>query len=275
MDITTILGIVIGLGLIGGAILIGGSLRPDLDPASFVLVLGGTIAATIANYSGAQLRNAWRVLRIAATGRPLDPEHFIRLIVSLAEKARREGLLAMEEEAERLSDPFLRKGIQLVVDGTDPELVRNILDIELTFIEERHRQGQALFESLGGYAPAFGMIGTLVGLIRMLGRLDDPSTVGPALALALLTTLYGALLAYLVFNPIAGKLRVKNEQETMVRQIMIEGVLSIQAGENPRIVEEKLRSFLPPADRQAREAAARPAPARPAGEVVTTGARSR
>jgi len=275
VDITTILGIVVGLGLIGGSILIGGSLRPYLDSASFILVLGGTIAATIVNYSGEQLRNAWRVLRVAASGRSLDPEHFIRLIVSLAEKARREGLLAMEEEAERLSDPFLRKGIQLVVDGTDPELVRNILDIELTFIEERHRQGQALFESLGVYAPAFGMIGTLVGLVRMLGRLDDPSTVGPALALALLTTLYGALLANLVFNPIAGKLRVKNDQEVMVRQIMIEGVLSIQAGENPRIVEEKLRSFLPPADRRARQAAARPSPAPSTRGVVTTGARSR
>lgn len=275
MDFTTILGIVVGLGLIGGAIMYGGSIRQYLDLPSFLLTMGGTVAATIINYQGAQLRNAWRVLRIAASGRRLDPEEFIRLIVRLAEKARREGLLAMEEEAEQIKDPFLRKGIQLVVDGTDPELVRNIMDIELTFIEERHRQGQALFESLAVYAPAFGMIGTLVGLIRMLGKLSDPASVGPAMALALLTTLYGALAAYLVFNPIAGKLRVKNEEETMVRQIMIEGVLSIQAGENPRIVEEKLRSFLPPLDRRAGRPQTRPAAGPASRQVVTSGARSR
>lgn len=274
MDIATILGIVIGFGFIGGAIMFGGSIRQYLDLPSFILVIGGTVAATIVNYQGSQLRNALRVLRVAAGQRRFDPEELIRLIVRLAEKARREGLLAMEEEAEQLEDPFLRKGIQLVVDGTDPELVRNIMDIELTFIEERHRQGQALFESLAVYAPAFGMIGTLVGLIRMLGKLDDPSTVGPALALALLTTLYGALAAYLVFNPIAGKLRVKNEEEVMMREIMIEGVLSIQAGENPRIVEEKLRSFLPPANRTARQPGAQGAP-RATQQVVTTGAQTR
>lgn len=274
MDFATILGIVMGFGFIGGAIMFGGSVREYLDLPSFILTIGGTIAATIINYRGPQLRNALRVLRVAAGHRHFDPEELIRLIVRLAEKARREGLLAMEEEAEQLEDPFLRKGIQLVVDGTDPELVRNILDIELTFIEERHRQGQALFESLAVYAPAFGMIGTLVGLVRMLGKLEDPSKVGPAMALALLTTLYGALAAYLVFTPIAGKLRVKNEEEVMIREIMIEGVLSIQAGENPRIVEEKLRSFLPPNNRAARKAEAQPA-ARATQQVVTSGARSR
>ncbi|HEY8486917.1 MAG TPA: MotA/TolQ/ExbB proton channel family protein, partial [Limnochordales bacterium] len=163
-------------------------------------------------------------------------------------------------------------------DGTDPELVRNIMEIELTFIEQRHKRGQAMFESLSVYAPAFGMVGTLVGLVRMLGKLNDPSTVGPALALALLTTLYGALLAYLVFLPIAGKLRVKNEDEVMVREMMIEGVLSIQAGENPRIVEEKLRSFLPPRQRargRRQEEAASAAAARGAGQAVSSGAQAR
>ncbi|MEW6045931.1 MAG: motility protein A [Bacillota bacterium] len=274
MDLTTILGILMGLGFIGGAIAFGGSVRQYLDLPSFILVMGGTVAATIINYQGQHLRNALRVVRIATGQRRFNADDLIRLIVRLAEKARREGLLAMEEEAEQLNDSFLRKGIQLVVDGTDPELVRNIMDIELTFIEERHRQGQAFFESLALYAPAFGMIGTLVGLIRMLGKLDDPSTVGPALALALLTTLYGALSAYLIFNPIAGKLRVKNDEEVMMREMMIEGVLSIQAGENPRIVEEKLRSFLPPAQRAARQPRTQAA-ARPAQQVVTTGARAR
>jgi chemotaxis protein MotA len=132
-----------------------------------------------------------------------------------------------------------------------------------------------LFESLSVYAPAFGMIGTLVGLVRMLGKLHDPSTVGPALALALLTTLYGAVLAYLVFLPIAGKLRVKNEDEVMVREMMIEGVLSIQAGENPRIVEEKLRSFLPPRQRPRARRQEAPAPGRPVGQAVSGGVQAR
>ncbi|WP_324717729.1 MotA/TolQ/ExbB proton channel family protein [Carboxydochorda subterranea] len=278
MDVTTILGILIGLGLIGGSIMIGGSILPYLDLPSLLLTMGGTVAATIINYRGRQLTNALRIIGIAAGHRSFQPDELIRLIVRLAEKARREGLLAMEEEAETIRDPFLRRGIQLVVDGTDPELVRNIMDIELTFIEERHRQGQALFESLAVYAPAFGMIGTLVGLIRMLGKLHDPATVGPAMSLALLTTLYGALAAYLVFTPIAGKLRVKNDEEVMIREMMIEGVLSIQAGENPRIVEEKLRSFLPPARKEPARSA-RPQPGRatstPPQPAVTSGARAR
>ena len=277
MDVATILGILMGFGFIGGAIAFGGSIRQYLDLPSFVLTVGATVAATFVNYRLQEVLGALRLLRIAASQRRFDPEAIIALMVRLAEKARREGLLAMEEEAERIADSFLRKGIQLVVDGTDPELVRNILEIELTFIEERHRRGQAIFESLAVYAPAFGMVGTLVGLVRMLSKLHDPSTVGPALALALLTTLYGALLAYLVFTPIAGKLRVKNEDEVMVREMMIEGVLSIQAGENPRIVEEKLRSFLPPVRREKSRQAAAPAqpPARPVGEAVTGGARAR
>lgn len=276
MDIATVVGLVVGIGFIVGAISFGGSVLQYMDLPSFVLVVGATLAATMVNYRLDELLQGVRLLRVAAGQHHFNPEELIGLVVRLAEKARREGLLAMEEEADRLKDPFLRKGIQLVVDGTDPELVRNILDIELTFIEERHRRGQAIFESLAAYAPAFGMIGTLVGLIRMLGKLDDPATVGPAMALALLTTLYGAILAYLVFSPVAGKLRVKNEDEVMMREMMIEGVLSIQAGENPRIVEEKLRSFLPPARRKRPGQGPRAAAPQPVGQqAVSSGARAR
>ena len=278
MDIATVLGLVMGFGFVVGAIAFGGNVSLYLDLPSIVLVGGATLAATLINHRLDHFLGTLRLLRVAAGQRRYDPEAVISLVVRLAEKARREGLLAMEEEADRIEDPFLRKGIQLVVDGTDPELVRNIMEIELTFIEERHRRGQAVFESLAAYAPAFGLVGTLVGLVRMLSNLSDPATVGPAMALALLTTLYGALLAYLVFTPIAGKLRTKNEDEVMVREMMIEGVLSIQAGENPRIVEEKLRSFLPPAPRTRARQAAAPAsapPARGVGQAVTGGARAR
>ena len=157
--------------------------------------------------------------------------------------------MALEEEIESSSDEFLKKGIQLVVDGTDPELVKNILEIEIGFMEERHNENKAFWEAWGGLAPSFGLIGTVIGLIKMLGSLEDPSTIGPAMAVALLTTLYGAVLGYMIFNPIAAKLGLRTDEEVMIRQVMIEGILSVQAGENPRIVEEKLKSFLPPSKR--------------------------
>ena len=158
--------------------------------------------------------------------------------------------MALEEEADNLDDAFLQKGIRLVVDGTDPETVRQILDIEVTFLEERHQSGQQVFEFMGQVAPAFGMVGTLVGLIIMLGHLDEPSMIGPAMAVALITTFYGVVLSNLVFLPIAGKLRVKSAEEVLLREMMIEGILSIQAGENPHIVEQKLESFLAPGARR-------------------------
>lgn len=161
-----------------------------------------------------------------------------------AEKARREGLLALEQDVMEINDPFLQKGIQLVVDGTDPELVRNILETKLTFLEERHQKGRGLFSTMGQLAPSFGLIGTLIGLIQMLSQLDDPTNLGSGMAVALITTLYGALLANLLFNPLAGKLRIRSLEEVLLKEVMIEGVLSIQAGENPRIVREKLNAFL-------------------------------
>lgn len=244
MDQTTILGLFLGVGMLVWAILSGGSLQMFWDLPSLFIVLGGTLAATMVSHPIEQLRNVFGLLRVAFAGGPRTPDEVIPLLVHFAEKARREGLLAMEEEASQLGDPFLRKGIQLVVDGVDPDLVREVLEIEINFLEERHAAGRRIFQTAGNFAPAFGMLGTVIGLIKMLVDLTDAESIGSGMALALITTLYGAVLANVVFLPIANKLQVKSEQEVLMMQVMVQGILSIQAGENPRIVEEKLQAFL-------------------------------
>ncbi len=249
LDIASIIGIIFGIAMLIGAILVEGSLLPFWSFSSILIVVGGTMAATLINYSLAQVTSTFKVLRIAFVNNVSQSADVIRTLVKFAEKARREGLLALEAEAENLEEPFLKKGIQLIVDGTDPELVRKILETELSFIEERHRQGAEMFENMGASAPAFGMIGTLIGLILMLRNLDDPSSIGPGMAVALITTFYGAILANLLFLPIAGKLKVKSGEEILNKELMLEGILSIQAGENPRIVSEKMMAFLRPNER--------------------------
>ena len=170
-------------------------------------------------------------------------------IIELSNVARKEGLLSLEEASAELEDPFLRKGVLLIVDGTDPELVRAIMDTELTSVDNRHRKKIAFWEDLGAMGPAWGMIGTLIGLINMLQQMNDPASIGPSMAVALITTLYGSLLANWICAPVATKLKGNNEEEMTVKEIMIEGLLSIQAGENPRVIEEKLKSFLTPAQK--------------------------
>lgn len=244
MDLTTLFGIFLGVATLIWAILSESSLNLFWDIPSLLIVVGGTVAATLVSHPVDHLRRLFPLLRVAFVRTVAGPEEVIPQLVHFAEKARREGLLAMEEEAAAVEDEFLRKGIQLVVDGVDPDLVRNVLEIETNFVSERHETGQRLFQTLGTYAPAFGMIGTLIGLIRMLADLTDSDAIGGGMAVALITTLYGALLANLVFLPIAGKLKEKSSQEVLIREVMIEGILSIQAGENPRIVEEKLQAFV-------------------------------
>ena len=165
-------------------------------------------------------------------------------IIYIANIARREGILALEESVSQMDDPFLKKGIMLIVDGSDPELVRSIMETELDFIHERHTQGQAVLLQMSAYSPAFGMIGTLIGLINMLAKLDDPSSLGPGMATALVTTFYGSMLANMVFTPLAKKLGVMSSEEYLRKELVLEGILSIQDGENPRIIREKLNAFL-------------------------------
>lgn len=249
MDISTLLGVVLGSALVLWGIMSGGPLSSFWDAPSLFITFGGTIGAVLVQHSMDEILNLFRVLKVLFTEPRNSPLATIRVLVGMAEKARREGLLSLEEEAEAFDDPFLRKGVQLVVDGTDPDLVRNVLEIEISFVAERHRAGQEIFATMGAFAPAFGMIGTLIGLVQMLSHMDDPSMVGPGMATALLTTFYGAFAANLLFLPAAGKLRMRSDREILQKQMIVEGVLSIQAGENPRIVEEKLKSFLSPKQR--------------------------
>lgn len=250
VDIATLLGAVFGIVIIVVSILFQGNLSAFWSVSSLFIVLGGTLAATLINFPLPQVVGTVKIMRIAFNNHPTEPGEIIGTLVAFAEKARREGLLALEAEAEVLDEPYLKKGIELIVDGTDPELVRNILETELNFVEERHKQGAYIFESMGASAPAFGMLGTLIGLILMLTKLDDPSAIGPGMAVALITTFYGSLFANLFFLPIAGKLKIRSGEEILNKELMLEGILSIQAGENPRIVAEKMKSFLNPIARK-------------------------
>lgn len=246
MDLATIIGIIVGTSFIIMGITLNGSILDFYNLPSIVIVLGGTIASTLVAYPLRKVLVTLKIVKKAFSSKDLDPGFVIKKIIEIANVARREGLLALEEAAEEIDDEFLKKGIMLIVDGTDPELVRNILETELTFLEQRHGLGKGIFEMMGAQAPAFGMIGTLIGLINMLQKLEDPKSVGPSMAVALITTFYGSVLANLIFLPIAAKLKIRSREEVLIKEIMVEGLLSIQAGENPRIIEEKLKAFLSP-----------------------------
>jgi chemotaxis protein MotA len=246
LDIATIVGIVAGLALVLWGITSTGNLGWFWSFSSFLIVVGGTVSATFVAYPLKKVLSTFKVVRKAFSTNDFQPGTIINEIISLANIARREGLLALEEAVEQIEDEFLHKGVMLIVDGTDPELVKNILETELSFLEERHGEGKGLFDIMGTLAPAFGMIGTLIGLVIMLQQLENPDTIGPSMAVALITIFYGSLLANLIFIPIGKKLKIKSREEILLKEIMIEGLLSIQAGENPRIIEEKLKAFLPP-----------------------------
>jgi len=231
------------------AIYNGGTIRSYIEFNSVLITMGGTLAATFASYPLSKIGRLKDVLKVALTERPLDASNVIKTIIGLAETARREGLLALEDAASQLDDEFMRKGILLIVDGTDPDLVRNIMETELAFLEERHSEGQGIFETMGSFAPAFGLLGTVVGLINMLTELDNPDSICAGMAVALVTTFYGSFLANVIFLPLASKLKLRSSEEILLKEVMIEGILSIQAGENPRIIEEKLKAFLAPAIR--------------------------
>ncbi|MCS6950082.1 MAG: flagellar motor protein [Armatimonadota bacterium] len=244
-DAATLGGLLLGAGcLIVALWLEGGHLGQLVNLPAALIVLGGTFGATLAGLGTQQLRDLPGILRQAFVHSRFDLAQTMRLLVHLSDKARREGLLALEDDAQSIPDEFLRNALQLAIDGTDPELVRDILQLEITFVEERHRQGEQIFTSMGGYAPTMGVLGTVMGLIHMMSRIENPSQMGPAIATAFVATLYGVSFANLLFLPIASKLRARHAEEILLREVIVEGVLAIQSGENPRIVEQRLRAFL-------------------------------
>ena len=255
MDLSTLGGIIIGMALVVWGIMTNATLGSYIDPASVIIVIGGGVASYFVAFPLKKALSIGSVFNKTIKTSDFNPQSIIEKIIELANVARREGLLALEDATGDINDEFLQKGVMLIVDGTDPELVQSILESEIMNVSKRHNNGKGMFEVLGAYFPAFGMIGTLIGLVGMLQSLDDPSTIGPKMAVALLTTFYGSLFANLIFLPLADKLDYKSGQELLVREIMLEGLLSIQAGENPRIIEEKLKSFLAPSERKKMEGA--------------------
>lgn len=246
MDIATIIGVVVGLVCIVGSILLGGSILTFWDLNSVVVVVGGGIAASLISYKLAEVKLIMKVVVKVFIGRESSQANTIKQLVELSMKARRDGLLSLEAEQETIKDTFLKDSLQLVVDGVEPEIIVDSMDLEIENMKARHDKGSGLFKTMAAQFPAWGMIGTLIGLIQLLKSLDDPSKIGPAMAVALITTFYGSVLANFICNPIANKLSLKSKEEIQEKRMIIEGVLSIQAGENPKILEHKLKTFLSP-----------------------------
>lgn len=245
MDISTVIGLVMGLSLISFAVLSGSSVSAFVDGPSVMIVIGGALAASLISFPLRNVLGVAKVVKNCFFSKPANTVELIKDLVSYAEVARRDGILSLENMTKDIKDNFIVTGIQMAVDGTDPELIEQILTSELEAVAERHADGKALFDNIGKYAPAFGMIGTLIGLVKMLQAMDDPSQIGAGMAVALLTTLYGALMANLVALPLADKLGVRSEEELRIKSMVIRGVMAIQSGDNPRVVEQKLKTFLP------------------------------
>ena len=244
MDIATIIGIVVGFFLIVSAIMSASSLAVFIHVPSLMIVFGGTIAGTLVHFPLARVLSVVGVIRNTVLFKSPAIQEEIDRIVSYASLARKEGMLALESKLEDNPDPFLAKGIRMVIDGLPKETISDIMRIELEYVDFRHKVGKQMLEYMGSAAPAFGMIGTLIGLVAMLQTLDDPSKIGGGMAVALLTSFYGALFSNLIFIPLAGKLGTRSKEEMMLREIMCEGVVAIQAGDPPLTVEEKLKSFV-------------------------------
>lgn len=250
MDVATVIGLVSGVVLMIVAVLMGGDAGAFFSLPSIVIVLGGTMASTLINYPLAEVLSVMATVKNAFIHKSVPPEELIARLVRYAGEARREGVLSLEAETRTTEDEFMRRGLQMAVDGASPDLIKEILLTDLAFTEERHMSGQSILLAMGNFAPAYGMIGTLVGLVHMFMTLNDPARIGHGMAVAILTTLYGVLLANMVFLPAAGKLRVRTNNEMLAREIIIEGILSIQSGESPYVVAQKLKAFVAPAARE-------------------------
>ncbi|MCP4716314.1 MAG: motility protein A [Deltaproteobacteria bacterium] len=249
MDIATIVGVVTGFGLMFAAILMGGGLGWFINYPSLMIVIGGTIGVTLINFPLGAVLGVMGVLKNALFHKESSTAEIIKNLVEFSRVARREGILALQALTKDLDEPFLVKGINLAIDGLEPQVIGDILDTEIEQLEGRHKFGAEVFNAMGAFAPAMGMMGTLIGLVQMLQQMDDPSSIGPAMAVALLTTFYGVVLANLVCLPVAGKLKLRSTQEVLAKQLMSEGIKSIQSGDNPRIVEQKLIAFVEPKKR--------------------------
>ncbi len=253
MDLGLLFGILGTWALVFWALLSGGDLRYYVDYPSIILVIGGTSAIAFYVTPARSIKNLTSVLRRAFFPPKANIEKIITDMVHFAEVARRNGILSLESVTKDIEDDFIVRGLQMAIDGTDPELIDQVLTCEVDTVAERHEANKGLFDTMAKYAPAMGMIGTLVGLVVMLQNMEDPSKIGPGMAVAILTTLYGALIANCVAMPLADRLAKRSTEEVLAKTIIIKGILAIQSGDNPRVVEQKLRSYLPPSARTSAE----------------------
>ena len=247
LDLATLLGLIIGLALIIGSMMMGGSLDAFINGPGLAIVVGGTFAAMFITEALGNVLGAFKVVMNAFINKSKPPEELVPVILELGNKARKEGIVALE--GAEIDDPFLARGIRLGVDGLSPDVIEASLESELAGLKKRHERGAQIFKFMATTAPSMGMIGTLIGLVQMLGTLDDPGAIGPAMAVALLTTLYGAILAFLMFGPLADKLGNRSAEEAMRSRIAIVGVASILNGDNSLVTQSKLMAYLGPKER--------------------------
>ncbi|MBU2567530.1 MAG: motility protein A [Elusimicrobia bacterium] len=274
MDITTLIGAIAGIMLISIGIMLRGAGGIDFTQfvlfwnfPSLLITFGGTIAATLINYPLRQVIGVWTIAKKVFTESGEDTTGIISQFVSLAQKSKKEGFLSLESSVKTMPNDFMKRGVQMVIDGGDADFIRNLMETDITFISERHKIGQEIFIAMGTYAPAFGMLGTIIGLILMLAKLEDQSQIASGMAVALLTTFYGIIGAYLIFLPIAGKLKRRSEEEMLIKEVIVRGVLLLQSGTTPSIIEANLQAYLEPKSRKlavARESEARSEPTPPA-----------
>ena len=244
MDLATVVGIVLGFGVVMFAIISGGGWQSFLHVPSLLVTLGGMLCSTLIHFSMSQFLGIFSVIKKTFVAKTPSPSELIQQMVNYAAINRRDGALALEQEIHVIDDAFTIKGLQMLVDGQDPQQIRDMMDLEIQYLQERHSTGKKILEFMGASAPAFGMIGTLIGLVQMLRSLSSPDAIGQGMAVALLTTFYGAFVANLIFIPLAGKLGIYSQAERMAMEMITEGVCAISRGDNPTSVREKMQAFV-------------------------------
>jgi len=249
MDLGTVVGLVLSLTLLGGAMAMGVGLGPYIDVPSILIVFGGTTGALLIGFRMEQMKNLFKVFMVAIKPTQENIPELIKKMVDYSTKARRDGILALENDANNEANKFLKKGLSMAVDGNEPDNIRDLLEIEMEQTSTRHKNNADIFDRMAGFAGAMGMIGTLIGLVAMLLNMADPSAIGPAMAVALLTTMYGAIIGNVIGTPINNILVIRDGEEMLSKTLILEGIMAIQAGDNPRTLEAKLLSFLPPNER--------------------------
>jgi len=254
LDIATLIGILVSFGLVIISIMIGGEGTWFINAPSVMIVFGGTMGATLLAYPLADVLSVVKVAKHVFMHKSHSVSELIPMIAGFAKKARQEGILSFESQLADIEDPFLVQGIQMAIDGMETSAIEDVMTTEIYYLEERHRLGSDIFSTMGAFAPAVGMLGTIIGLVQMLMQMEDPSQIGAPMAVALLTTFYGTILANLLFLPVAGKLKTRSKQEILLKQMMLQGVVSIQSGDNHRVVEQKLKAFIAPRARLAADA---------------------